>query len=147
LGLASPSSNLGSRLLRASASILSLLPLAVCQPLRENVIDISPRISRGQGAVSLWLPALYWRCNDGGLAVAGGLFFMKTILIVVLLACAFSGGACSRSDKQQDAAAQSSPNSSLKADAERLQRATAKAAEQRKRDQAQESPTPGVPPP
>jgi hypothetical protein len=72
---------------------------------------------------------------------------MKTILIVVLLACAFSGGACSRSDKGQDATAQSSPNSSLKADAERLQRATAKAAEQRKRAQAQESPTPGVPQP
>jgi hypothetical protein len=69
---------------------------------------------------------------------------MKTILIIVLLACAFSGGACSRSDKQPDAAVQSTPNSSLKADAERLQRATAKAAEQRKREQAKESPTPGV---
>ena len=73
--------------------------------------------------------------------------FMKTILFVVSLACAFSGAACSRSDKQPDAAVQSTPNSSLKADAERLQRATAKAAEQRKREQAQESPTPGVPKP
>jgi parvulin-like peptidyl-prolyl isomerase len=72
---------------------------------------------------------------------------MKTILIVVLLACAFSGGACSRSDKKPDAAVQTTPNSSLKADAERLQQATAKAAEQRKREQAQESPTPGVPRP
>jgi apolipoprotein N-acyltransferase len=70
---------------------------------------------------------------------------MKTILFVVLLACAFSGGACSRSDKQPDATVQqTTPNSSLKADAERLQRATAKAAEQRKREQAQQSPTPGV---
>jgi len=51
---------------------------------------------------------------------------MKTILIVVLLACAFSGGACSRSDKKPDAAVQTTPNSSLKADAERLQQATAK---------------------
>jgi hypothetical protein len=72
---------------------------------------------------------------------------MKTIIIVVLLACAFSGGACSRSDKGPDTAAQITPNPSLKSDAERLQRATAKAAEERRRAQAQESPTPAVPQP
>jgi Na+-transporting methylmalonyl-CoA/oxaloacetate decarboxylase gamma subunit len=70
---------------------------------------------------------------------------MKTILIVILLACVFSGGACSRSDKEPDAAVQTAPNSNLKSDAERLQQATAKAAEERKRAQAQESPTPSVP--
>jgi hypothetical protein len=72
---------------------------------------------------------------------------MKTILIVILLACAFSGGACSRSDKQPDTAAQTTPNLNLKADAERLQQATARAAEERKRAQAQESPAPGAPQP
>jgi hypothetical protein len=70
---------------------------------------------------------------------------MKTILTAILLACALSGGACSRSDKQPDTAAQTTPNSNLKSDAERLQQVTAKAAEARKREQAQESPTPGAP--
>jgi hypothetical protein len=72
---------------------------------------------------------------------------MKTILIVILLACAFSGGACSRSDKQPDTATQSVPISSLKSDAERLQQATAKAAAERKRALAQESPVPTAPQP
>jgi Na+-transporting methylmalonyl-CoA/oxaloacetate decarboxylase gamma subunit len=84
------------------------------------------------------------------LAEARSLFFnfsMKTILILVLLACVFSGGACSRSDKQPDTAPQTTANSNLKSDAERLHRATAKAAEERKRAQAQVSPTPGVPRP
>jgi Na+-transporting methylmalonyl-CoA/oxaloacetate decarboxylase gamma subunit len=67
---------------------------------------------------------------------------MKTILIVILLACALSGGACSRSDNQPDTATQNAPN--LKSDAERLQQATAKAAEERKRAQAQESPAPSA---
>jgi hypothetical protein len=69
---------------------------------------------------------------------------MKTILIIVSLAFAFSGGACSRSDKPETAT-QATPNQNLRADAERLQRATAKAAEERRRAQAQESPTPGAP--
>jgi Na+-transporting methylmalonyl-CoA/oxaloacetate decarboxylase gamma subunit len=72
---------------------------------------------------------------------------MKTILMTVLLACALFGGACSRSEKQPDTAAQTTPNPSLKSDAERLQQATAKAAQERKRAQAQESPTPSAPQP
>jgi hypothetical protein len=60
---------------------------------------------------------------------------MKTILMTVLLASAFFEGACSRSDKQPDAT-QTTPNANLKSDAERLQRATAKAAEERKRSEA-----------
>jgi hypothetical protein len=69
---------------------------------------------------------------------------MKTILTAILLACALSGGGCSRSAKQPDAAAQTTPPSSLKADAERLQQVTAKAAEARKREQPQEFPTPSA---
>jgi Na+-transporting methylmalonyl-CoA/oxaloacetate decarboxylase gamma subunit len=57
---------------------------------------------------------------------------MKTILISILLACALSMGACSRSDKPE-AVAPSTPNPNLKSDSERLQQATAKAAEERKR--------------
>jgi Na+-transporting methylmalonyl-CoA/oxaloacetate decarboxylase gamma subunit len=68
---------------------------------------------------------------------------MKTILFVILLACALSIGACSRSD-QPDAAAQTTPKTNLKSDAERLQQATAKAAEERKRAQSSESPAPSV---
>lgn len=60
---------------------------------------------------------------------------MKTILTVILLACAFSLGACSRSD-QPDSATQTTPNPNLKSDAERLQLATAKAAEERKKAEA-----------
>jgi hypothetical protein len=56
---------------------------------------------------------------------------MKTILVSMALVCAFLGGACSRSDEQQAAKATPAPN--LKSDAERLQQATAKAAEERKR--------------
>jgi hypothetical protein len=74
-------------------------------------------------------------------------FSMKTILIIILLACAFSGGACSRSDKQPDTAVQTAPNPNLKSDADRLQQATAKAAEERKRAQAQQSPTASAPQP
>jgi Na+-transporting methylmalonyl-CoA/oxaloacetate decarboxylase gamma subunit len=66
---------------------------------------------------------------------------MKTILLVILLACAFSVGACSRSEKQPDAT-QTTPNPNLKSDAERLQQATARAAEERKR--AETSPAPSV---
>jgi Na+-transporting methylmalonyl-CoA/oxaloacetate decarboxylase gamma subunit len=70
---------------------------------------------------------------------------MKTISIVILLACAVSGGACSRSDKKPDTTVQTTRNANLKSDAERLQRATAKAAEERKRAQAQESPAASAP--
>jgi hypothetical protein len=70
---------------------------------------------------------------------------MKTILMVILLASALAGGACSRSDKKRDTAAQTTPNPNLKSEAERLQQATAKLAEERKRAQAQESPAPSVP--
>jgi Na+-transporting methylmalonyl-CoA/oxaloacetate decarboxylase gamma subunit len=72
---------------------------------------------------------------------------MKTILMMVLLACALFGGACSRSKKQPDTALQPTPaaNASLKADAERLRQVTAKAAAERKRAQAPESPTPSAP--
>jgi hypothetical protein len=71
---------------------------------------------------------------------------MKTILFVILLACALAGGACSRSNKP-DAAAQTTPNPNLKSEAERLQQATAKAAEERKLDGPQESPMPSPPQP
>jgi hypothetical protein len=74
-------------------------------------------------------------------------FSMKTILVVILFACAFSGGACSRSDKQPDTAVQTAPNPNLKSDADRLQQATAKAAAERKRAQTLESPTPSAPQP
>jgi Na+-transporting methylmalonyl-CoA/oxaloacetate decarboxylase gamma subunit len=56
---------------------------------------------------------------------------MKTILVSMALVCAFLGGACSRSEEEQAAKATPVPN--LKSDAERLQQATAKAAEERKR--------------
>jgi len=66
---------------------------------------------------------------------------MKTILITVLLACGALAGGCSRSDKP-DTATQTTPNANLKSDAERLQQATAKAAEERRRSEA--SPAPSV---
>lgn len=69
---------------------------------------------------------------------------MKTILLVILLACAFSGGACSRSEKQPDTT-QITPNPNLKSDAERLQQATAKAAEERKRAELSPAPTAAQP--
>jgi len=69
---------------------------------------------------------------------------MKTILITVLFGCALLAGACSRSEKQPDATTQTTPNANLKSDAERLQKATAKAAEERKRSQTHESPQPSV---
>ena len=65
---------------------------------------------------------------------------MKAILITVLLGCALFAGACS--DKQPDTATQATPNPNLKADADRLQQATAKAAEERKR--AESSPVPSA---
>jgi hypothetical protein len=68
---------------------------------------------------------------------------MKTILTVILLACALSVGACSRSEKQETATP-TTPNSNLKSDAERLQQATAKAAEERRR--AESSPAPSATP-
>jgi Na+-transporting methylmalonyl-CoA/oxaloacetate decarboxylase gamma subunit len=67
---------------------------------------------------------------------------MKTILMTVLLGGALMGGACSRSEKQPETAAQTTPNANLKSDAERLQQATAKAAEERRRSEA--SPAPSV---
>jgi hypothetical protein len=66
---------------------------------------------------------------------------MKTMFTVILLACAFSMGACSRSEKPE--ATQTTPNPNLKSDAERLQLATARAAEERKRA---ESPAPKATP-
>jgi hypothetical protein len=63
---------------------------------------------------------------------------MKTTLVVMALVCAFLGGACSRKDETAEAA-KATPAPNLKADAERLQQATAKAAEERRR--ASESPT------
>ena len=79
---------------------------------------------------------------------------MKTILMTVLLACALFAGACSRSDKQPETAAQTTRN--FQSDAERLRQATAKAAEARKNSEAlikgstpdatrPASPTPSVP--
>jgi hypothetical protein len=69
---------------------------------------------------------------------------MKAIFFAALLvASAYLGGGCSRSDNQPDSAVQATPNANLKADAERLRQATAKAAEQRKRALEQKpSPTP-----
>jgi Na+-transporting methylmalonyl-CoA/oxaloacetate decarboxylase gamma subunit len=61
---------------------------------------------------------------------------MKTILVTVLFGCALVAGGCSRSENQPDKATQTTPNPNLKSDAERLQQATAKAAEERKRSQA-----------
>jgi hypothetical protein len=69
---------------------------------------------------------------------------MKAILITLLLGCALFAGACSRSEKQPDTATQTTPNPNLKSDAERLQAATAKAAEERKRAQMPESPKPSA---
>jgi hypothetical protein len=65
---------------------------------------------------------------------------MKPLLLTLLLGCALFAGACSRSEKQPDPATQTTPNPTLKSDAERLQAATAKAAEERKKAQTQESP-------
>jgi hypothetical protein len=68
---------------------------------------------------------------------------MKTILITILLACALCGGACSRSDKQDETSAQPTPNQNVKSDAERLEAATAKVAKDREQA-AQLSPTPAA---
>jgi hypothetical protein len=67
---------------------------------------------------------------------------MKTILVSVLLACALSFGACSRSDKPEAVAQTPVPN--LKSDAERLQQATSKAAEERKRAELAGTATPAA---
>jgi outer membrane murein-binding lipoprotein Lpp len=56
---------------------------------------------------------------------------MKTILVMMALVCGLLGGACSRSEEEQ--AAKATPVPTLKSDAERLQQATSKAAEERKR--------------
>jgi Na+-transporting methylmalonyl-CoA/oxaloacetate decarboxylase gamma subunit len=66
---------------------------------------------------------------------------VKTILITVLFGCALMAGGCSRSENQPDKAAQTTPNPNLKSDAERLQQATAKAAEERKRAEASPAPS------
>ena len=69
---------------------------------------------------------------------------MKTILMLVFLVCALFTGACSRSDEPATSAPRPTPD--LKSDAERLQAATQRAAEERKRAaQATESPTPAAP--
>ena len=61
------------------------------------------------------------------------------ILVSMALVGAFLGGACSRTDETAEAA-KATPVPTLKADAERLQQATAKAAEERRRA-AEASPT------
>jgi hypothetical protein len=68
---------------------------------------------------------------------------MKTIPII-FLGCALFAGACSRSEKQPDSATQTPP-ASLKSDAERLQQATAKAAEERKRSEVSPAPSAAQP--
>jgi hypothetical protein len=70
---------------------------------------------------------------------------MKTILIAVLFGCALVAGGCSRSENQPDKATQTTPNPNLKSDSERLQQATAKAAEERKRAEASSTPSPAQP--
>jgi hypothetical protein len=70
---------------------------------------------------------------------------MKTISLLILLVCALSLGACSRSD--QPAATQAPPPADLKSDAERLQQATAKAAQERKRAEPAATATASAPQP
>lgn len=74
---------------------------------------------------------------------------MKTILVTLLLAAAFLNGGCSRSDNQSETTVPATPNANLRADAERLRQATAKAAEERKKalERAKQaaSPTPSNP--
>lgn len=87
-----------------------------------------------------WLPPPRARCSHGGLTEIRSYFLpMKTILTVTLLACVLSMGACSRSEKP--GATQTTPNPNLKSDAERLQQATAKAAEERKRAESASAPS------
>jgi hypothetical protein len=69
---------------------------------------------------------------------------MKTILVSILFASALAMGACSPSDKQDTATQTATPVPNLKADADRLQEATAKAAEERRRAELAQSPTPTV---
>ena len=59
--------------------------------------------------------------------------------MTVLLVCAFLGGACSRSEKPDTT--KTTPNPSLKSDAERLQQATAKAAEERRKSETSPAPS------
>jgi hypothetical protein len=68
---------------------------------------------------------------------------MRTFLVTILLACAFIGGACSRSDNSS--AAQPTPEPNLKADADRLQQATSKAAEERRKAAEAATATPAKP--
>ena len=65
---------------------------------------------------------------------------MKVILTTVLLACTILASGCSR-EKQPETAISTTPNPNLKSDAERLQQATAKAAEERKRAEAAAAPS------
>ena len=67
---------------------------------------------------------------------------LKTILILLLFVSSFAGGGCSRSDNAAPAKASPTPN--LRSDAERLQQAINKAAEQRKQ-QSPASPSPAAP--
>ena len=68
---------------------------------------------------------------------------MRTLLVTILLASALIGGACSRSDNSSTA--QPTPVPNLKADAERLQQATAKAAEERRKAAEAATATPAQP--
>gem|GEM_PF-2258744 len=73
----------------------------------------------------------------------GRFIIMKMILMSVFLVCALFAGACSRSDEPTSVA---KPTPDLKSDAERLQQATARAAEERRKSAPPpESPTPAAP--
>ncbi len=65
---------------------------------------------------------------------------VKATLLPFLLVCSFALGACSRSENTTSAQPTATPN--LRADAERLQNAINKAAEQRKQQGASPSPSP-----
>jgi len=65
---------------------------------------------------------------------------MKTILTTALLASALFAGACSRSDRAPETMVATTPGPNLRSDAERLQQATAKAAEERRRAAAAAAP-------
>ena len=67
---------------------------------------------------------------------------LKTLAFSLVLACCLAAGACSRSS--DTAAASPTPRPNLKSDADRLQQAINKAAEQRKQDAGSPaaSPTP-----
>lgn len=73
---------------------------------------------------------------------------MKMILTMLFLACAVFAGACSRSDKPPETAAQATvtPDPKVVAEAERIKRGEAKSATDRMRiTSVREAAAPGVP--